>query len=566
MKKTLNFREYEKKIIFDPVSKKNYLDINRFEKKKYKKFLKILSIRFNKIHNINFTQKNWNKILFYFLLIHITQCSRIFRSKSKITKFNNIKYIRFKKFYVPNTQNEHRNLFQKSFMGQEKLFEILLQSFKKHNLIPINVKNNLSHNNISVKQFNFKKYLINLKLLPIRSINFILKIFIKPYMIVSRCYWSEATKHKVKLKFLGKLITHDFSIPIIKNSSVYTYERDYMSSLNKNFDKFDKFFFTTLKFSIPKSLIENFNYRKKITKNFINQKKFSKIKYICNENLDEDNLLLNVISSFKEIKSVYIEHNFLHYPFIGSTFDLIQENFDKYITSGWDLNDNKKIINGGSLSHNFNLKKKYNPEIAKYIYFVCGIPTFRYPHTASYFGEKGDKNSKIYVKNLENFFNNLTDFNKKNIWIKKHPLAEKKIISDYNNYDVKFFKDKNINKQIVRTNEKLYSFLLNSKLIILSNYSTAFLQSILLNIPVIVFLNKNAYFLKKNYEKYFINFYKVGIFQKSAVDCSKFVNKISNNPFKWWYSKKVQNVRKKFLKENINTKNLEVALYNLIKN
>ena len=34
MKKTLNFREYEKKIIFDPVSKKNYLDINRFEKKK----------------------------------------------------------------------------------------------------------------------------------------------------------------------------------------------------------------------------------------------------------------------------------------------------------------------------------------------------------------------------------------------------------------------------------------------------------------------------------------------------------------------------------------------------
>ena len=99
------------------------------------------------------------------------------------------------------------------------------------------------------------------------------------------------------------------------------------------------------------SFIENFSFREKYTQVFLKRNRYKKLKFILNENLDEDNLLLNAVSSQKKIKNFYVEHNFLHHFFIGNYLDLILENFDKYITNGWGSKTNKKIIKGGTLSH-----------------------------------------------------------------------------------------------------------------------------------------------------------------------------------------------------------------------
>ena len=57
------------------------------------------------------------------------------------------------------------------------------------------------------------------------------------------------------------------------------------------------------------TFIENFSFREKYTQEFLKRNRYKKLKFILNENLDEDNLLLNAISSQKKIKNFYVEHN-----------------------------------------------------------------------------------------------------------------------------------------------------------------------------------------------------------------------------------------------------------------
>ena len=111
----LNFSKYESEIIDDPKTKTDYLRLNSYERKKYKKYLKILSKRLNNIHNENYEFIFLNKILFYFLLVHISQCSRIFRSIKKIQEYKTIECTKFRKYHIPEIITDHRNLFHKSY-------------------------------------------------------------------------------------------------------------------------------------------------------------------------------------------------------------------------------------------------------------------------------------------------------------------------------------------------------------------------------------------------------------------------------------------------------------------
>ena len=53
IKKYLDFDKFEKENILEPKNERDYKKIFKFEKQKYKKFVKILSRRLNKIHNKN---------------------------------------------------------------------------------------------------------------------------------------------------------------------------------------------------------------------------------------------------------------------------------------------------------------------------------------------------------------------------------------------------------------------------------------------------------------------------------------------------------------------------------
>ena len=55
--------------------------------------------------------------------------------------------------------------------------------------------------------------------------------------------------------------------------------------------------------------------------------------------------------------------------------------------------------------------------------------------------------------------------------------------------------------------------------------------------------------LKPVTKKYFKEFRKLGIFHNSPISLSNMLKKIHKDPGKWWFSEKIQTIRKKYVNE-----------------
>jgi len=101
-----------------------------------------------------------------------------------------------------------------------------------------------------------------------------------------------------------------------------------------------------------------------------------------------------------------------------------------------------------------------------------------------------------------------------------------------------------INIEIYDNKKKVvYEESKNYKLVIETINSTGFLESLNLNIPVILLTNKSMFNLKKNCKKDFDVLKKNNIINFSSKECSEFINKNYKNMNYWWNSKNVQKAR-----------------------
>jgi hypothetical protein len=94
------------------------------------------------------------------------------------------------------------------------------------------------------------------------------------------------------------------------------------------------------------------------------------------------------------------------------------------------------------------------------------------------------------------------------------------------------------------------------------NQARTALQSLISNVPTIIYYNHEQNYLAKNYKNFYLNLLKANILHKNGHAAAKFINKLVNDDaiHKWWTSKATQNARKSFLKKNLNKqiKNLKI--------
>jgi putative transferase (TIGR04331 family) len=70
--------------------------------------------------------------------------------------------------------------------------------------------------------------------------------------------------------------------------------------------------------------------------------------------------------------------------------------------------------------------------------------------------------------------------------------------------------------------------------------STGFLESLTMNIPVILVTSKNFFTIKNEYKKFYKSLIKNNIIFFDSVKAAKFVNTNLNNIDKWWFNRKTQ--------------------------
>jgi len=536
---------------YEPTSKKTYLKHINFERQKLSFYLNIFSKELNLLNNKNYPKKFWSTILDFFLLYHISICRGYYYSINKIkkSKIHYFKILDPKCYYNTKNIDDYRNFFQRSTLGDEQFFSFFINFFfpkTKKKLFYQKKKHQKTIYKVRKIDFNFIIYK--------KFISKILRYIIKPTAIVTGCYWGEIDKVNINLNSNGKILCTNFFIA--QNDSKYDYflRKKLLNTIlinNRNIlSKFDKFFFKTIIFSMPISLLENLFFRINFTEKFLINNK--NIKIIINENLSEDNLLLIAVSKLRSVKTFYIEHNTLQIQNIGNIINLIKDKFDKYFTLGWKHKNNSFVPSGSNFIWSKNIFYK---EYCKNYLFVSGMSELKPPYLRSSYSDSGVYNSNKWYYNNVNFFKCLSESAKNNLVFKKYPNTFSTLV--HKNYK-KFINFISVEKKIKFIKSERIDItpglISSAKLVIVNNLSTPSLQSLISNVPTIIFYNHEQNYLAKNYKNFYLDLLKTNILHKNGHSAAKFINKLVDEDKidKWWTSKETQNARKSFLKTNLN--------------
>ena len=566
MIKSLEFNKFYKDFYHHPQTRSQIIKSLKYEKIFYEKIINDLSKKFNKEFGMNEKVLFWDKILGHFIYYHITQSKNLFMSIKKKKRINQkIKIILKKDFYIPKNLSDYRIFFQRSLLGINQLYSIYFQNFK-NTIYEKNIKKKIanlkktfdqSYTLDEKKNYSFSDYFL-------RFVNIIYRKINHKTFLASGVYWTQKDKILINYIMKGSLLSTKFQFQD-KDLKVDYSLRNKLFFCDKKKNKFEFFFYETLKFSAPMSVVENIHNNFKQTRDYT--KRFVNLKYFLNENLSESNLFLNAFLHKKKVKSIYIQHNFLSHIYLSNQLDFILKKFDKYYTFGWSIPGNKKIESAGSLFKWLPSDNKIPfDSVNEYILFVPTKPLEVMHYTSGYLGECGKFFVKKYINSEKNFFSNLRTSIKKKIIYKAFPNNQ---LIDYEDNNFKIIK-KNLKKNNIKIfdSKKLdvEKYFLNAKLIIISYLATSYLQALKSNKPTVIFFTEETYFLKKKYSNYFKDLIDAKILHKDAKKVAIFVNSIENNICDWWHNKNTVLARKNFLKKNFKQKEfMYKKLANLMK-
>tara|TARA_Y100001970_G_scaffold151164_2_gene185250 strand:+ start:25540 stop:27129 length:1590 start_codon:yes stop_codon:yes gene_type:complete len=517
------------------LNKKEFCDFSKTEKKKYREYIPIISKRLNKIHELNKKDEYWEKVLGFSFLIHIAQSIFVYNKKKDIA-------IRKKKrtheIKTPLNEQEYREFYLNSNVGKSYL-EIQLAN------VPLDIKLSTRADQIKGYRFNKKKTLSQM------FYEIIIRIFkklIKPKILINQAWWSLSSRQKIQFQSFFKIHFEFISFDNIKINSIDNMMRNTISSVDNMNDGFDKFFFQSLKFSLPVSVLEGFKFRQNQAKNFL--KKNKKLKYIFNESLSENANLLSAVGNERGILNYYIEHNYLQHQFLGNNIWYVKTKFDYFLSMGWKDSQDPNHI---PTSSNYEWIIKPAKEKTIDILYISALAQKGFPHFSSGYGEGGDRNAKSYIKMKEDFFHNLDQKIIESIYYRDYPEQKRKTEHAINRKFNRYLKSTGVFYDDSEQNRS-QELLSKSKFVICDYLSTPYNSVLMSNIPAIILFNTKTYYLLDEYIDFYDDLINANIMFTNSVKASNFVNKIFFSIDKWWNTVEVQNARKKYLKRNFGPK------------
>lgn len=142
-------------------------------------------------------------------------------------------------------------------------------------------------------------------------------------------------------------------------------------------------------------------------------------------------------------------------------------------------------------------------------------------------------------KNLQlQFVKQLSNDAKKSLWFRDHAIAlapNHEFYQYLNQYKIPF------------CGKYAYLAAKESRLVVIDHCSTAFLETMVMNVPTIIFWNEDVAKLNSVAFQEFLKLKKVGIWHESGVDAANFINSNIADIEGWWNSAEVQNAKNAFL-------------------
>ncbi len=510
--------------------KKDHNYLESFFWRSNKKLTKIL----NNYHKTNLSTKSWTILLYPWLYYY----QSTLYDRWKIFSYRKNKHKKFflkKKDFTIKSSNEFFYLSQDEDWNNYLYFKI--KKFKRlrpkrQNLLKIKLK---------------KKKQSRYSILSFYILKFIRLLFIKSEIFYSdNLSFNKKNKIRNIYNFLILKVIFVFNKKLSSNYEYDLYRRSEIFNLIKkekknNLKSFENFFYDQVAYDLPCELIEGFHIHSKYSNSF------PKVKKVFTNFLhyNDVNFKFFVSKFLEENGKVNIIEHGGGLPWKSMNFFFEEKIFTKKFTWAKKFNLNQKQF------HNDSIKDKYfnicsnNLENKKISIITSVIPKYFFKMALA----PQDFNYQNYFRNINNFLKNVKNSHKENIFLKPHP-------SENNEYYKPISHDlKNQNKKL-QLFEKNYDFKLviqKSKILICTSPETTFTLSMLSGVPTILILNLELFkLLNPKFKGIIKKLLKSKMLFINSFKAANHLNRISNDPLKWYNSKKVREVRMEYLKLTFN--------------
>ena len=495
----------------------------------YEKILSRFSNLLNAIHKVDNNVDYWRIIIGPWLrycldaLFDRYECIRLAMKSGKISSCN------LGNYEIKDWCPKDFSSFWVYFLTDEWNEVIFSECIKYHNLsFSINDKLFFKPQRIKNSKSIKKSYKYLLKTL----LNLVGKykrgaVFVAPYTSYKKIF-----KLQLRLKQIPNILFTD--IPNIVTSTCDKRRSFFLKDIkNSGFEGFADELLPSL---IPKSYLEDFSY----IKNFVLKSLPLNPRQIFTSNAYQSDDVFKIWVAEKKLTGTkyYIgQHggNFGSARLCQTEVHQLKTS-DKYLSWGWKSNifNNIEIIPSIQLSERSSIKPLKKGKI---LHILNAIPRYFY----SYQSFPNAEHFLLYLNDQLDFLSHLNRENRSDLNIRLDRSGEKRSWDIFNLLSREgFFSNIDPNK------EQFLQLLQKSKLCVSTTNTTVFIETLSLNFPTVIFWNPNHSELRDEAVHFFKLLEDAEILFHCPMQAAKKVNSISKNIDAWWFSEKVQTVRKKF--------------------
>ena len=209
---------------------------------------------------------------------------------------------------------------------------------------------------------------------------------------------------------------------------------------------------------------------------------------------------------------------------------------DRFVTWGWQESDQAKLKPTGVLisagPKNITTKGRVKALLVTYAMPQQSYHILSSPVASQWLD---------YFNDQYNFVSALTESVRKRLTVRLYP-------HDYGWDQTARWRDRFPTLQLDDGRSKFAAILQNCRLVIGTFNATTYLESIILNVPTVIFWNPQRNELRASAIPYFEDLKRVGIFHESPESAAKHVNSIWDNINAWWETPELQAVLERFTK------------------
>ncbi|MDC0546337.1 LIC12162 family protein [Gammaproteobacteria bacterium] len=522
----------------------------KFLEKIYDDNLSKLTSYLNKVHKLNYCEKNWEILVGPWLRIAVFSFYDRWLYVENLSKYDDLKILTQKfslKGLVPKDFNDFHLLFYKDKWNAH-IYALISEVFKiecrvvSRNIHEDEVEKKSRSSNGMSKLFQFIKSLFYIFAYNLLNI---LKPLNRGTILYNTTSYGDLAYLLLKENKGFPLIVNNSKTEVLLNESVLSNIsrlRPLAEIKRKNnlHVEYDEFIFALLIMTIPSTYLEEFSKIKipyMLNKFIVNPKTvFTSTSQWADDAFKK--WLMENKKSDNDLKIAIWQHGGTY----GTTEYLTHQEFietkvyDFFLSWGWKSDTNKKII-PFKMPTKLKLPKlvKNSNKHTKLLVVLTRLKKYSK-------GDPWDSISwnKAYIKSLIQLSDEVYERIDCALTYRVHPSQKS------TGLDIEGYIKQNTKESLFDQQKSLQESILDTRLTLVTQNSTVLLQLLIGNFPVICFWDLEISRLNTRASVEFYKLKKVGIFHENVNSVTQFIEINYKNINEWWFSEEVQLARREF--------------------